>query len=110
MKDKKITCQSIWQEYQTDLMYKNSLDLFEKTKQHQNLISGAVFAFENIYSSTKIPFSFYREGDGRLTQIGISNHAHRRYSYRFHRFLRKLEPLCDNQSSTMNGSHPQLLS
>lgn len=40
MKDKKLTCQSIWQEYQRDLEYKNSIDLFEKTKQQQNFFIG----------------------------------------------------------------------
>ena len=40
MEDKKLTCHSIWQEYQTDLEYKKSIDLFEKTKQQQNFFLG----------------------------------------------------------------------
>ncbi|MBQ7006856.1 MAG: hypothetical protein IJN59_03390 [Oscillospiraceae bacterium] len=40
MKDEKITCHSIWQEYQADLAYKNSIDLFGKTKQQQNFFLG----------------------------------------------------------------------
>lgn len=40
MEDKKLTCRSIWQEYQTDLAFKNSIDLFEKTKQQQNFFLG----------------------------------------------------------------------
>ncbi|MBE6887148.1 MAG: hypothetical protein E7484_01860 [Ruminococcaceae bacterium] len=40
MKNRKPDCHSIWQEYQTDLAYKNSLDLFEKTKQQQNFFLG----------------------------------------------------------------------
>ena len=40
MEDKKITCRSIWQEYQTDLAFKNSIDLFGKTKQQQNFFIG----------------------------------------------------------------------
>ena len=40
MKDKKITCHSIWQEYEKDMSYKDGLDLFGKTKQHQNFFLG----------------------------------------------------------------------
>ncbi|MBQ6895849.1 MAG: hypothetical protein IJN69_01405 [Oscillospiraceae bacterium] len=40
MKEKKITCHSVWQEYQKDLRYKNELDLFDKTKQHHNFFLG----------------------------------------------------------------------
>ncbi|MBQ7816824.1 MAG: hypothetical protein IJ339_05685, partial [Oscillospiraceae bacterium] len=40
MIENKLTCHSIWQEYQKDLSYKNSIDLFEKTKQHQNFFLG----------------------------------------------------------------------
>lgn len=40
MKDNKIDCQSVWQEYQKDLTYKNSIDLFEKTKKHHNFFLG----------------------------------------------------------------------
>ena len=40
MKENKIDCHSIWQEYSRDLSYKNSLDLFEKTKQHHNFFLG----------------------------------------------------------------------
>ena len=40
MEDKKLTCSSIWQEYQTDLAFKNSINLFDKTKQHQNFFLG----------------------------------------------------------------------
>ena len=40
MENKKLTCHSIWQEYQTDLEYKKSIDLFEKTKQQQNFFLG----------------------------------------------------------------------
>ena len=40
MENKKLTCHSIWQEYQTDLEYKKSIDLFEKTKQQLNFFLG----------------------------------------------------------------------
>ena len=40
MKENKITCHSVWQEYQKDVSFKNSLDLFEKTKQHHNFFLG----------------------------------------------------------------------
>lgn len=40
MKNTKPDCHSVWREYQADLAYKNSLDLFEKTKQHQNFFLG----------------------------------------------------------------------
>ena len=40
MDNKELTYQSIWQEYQTDLEYKNSIDLFEKTKQQHNFFLG----------------------------------------------------------------------
>jgi len=40
MGENKLTCHSIWQEYEKDLSYKNSLDLFSKTKQHQNFFLG----------------------------------------------------------------------
>lgn len=40
MTEEKLTCHSIWQEYQKDLSYKNSLDLFGKTKQHHNFFLG----------------------------------------------------------------------
>ena len=34
MKEKKITADSVWQEYQKDVSFKEELNLFEKTKQH----------------------------------------------------------------------------
>ena len=40
MKDRKITCHSVWQEYQKDMRYKLELDLFDKTKQHHNFFLG----------------------------------------------------------------------
>lgn len=40
MEENRISCRSVWQEYQKDLSYKNSLDLFEKTQQHQNFFLG----------------------------------------------------------------------
>ena len=40
MTENKITCHSVWQEYQKDLAYKNSLDLFGKSKQHHNFFLG----------------------------------------------------------------------
>ena len=40
MDKNKITPRSIWEEYEKDLAYKNSLDLFEKTNQHQNFFLG----------------------------------------------------------------------
>ena len=40
MREEKLTCHSIWQEYQKDLSYKNSLNLFDKTKQHHNFFLG----------------------------------------------------------------------
>ena len=40
MREEKLTCHSIWQEYQRDLAYKNSLDLFDKTAQHHNFFLG----------------------------------------------------------------------
>ncbi|MBR2028071.1 MAG: hypothetical protein IKA10_03635 [Oscillospiraceae bacterium] len=40
MTENKLTCRSIWQEYQKDLTYKNSLDLFSKSKQHHKFFLG----------------------------------------------------------------------
>lgn len=40
MAKEKLTCHSIWQEYQKDLSYKNSLNLFDKTQQHHNFFLG----------------------------------------------------------------------
>ena len=40
MKEKKITADSVWQEYQKDLNFKEDLDLFDKTKQHHNFFLG----------------------------------------------------------------------
>ena len=40
MMEEKLTCHSIWQEYQKDLSYKNGLDLFGKTEQHHNFFLG----------------------------------------------------------------------
>lgn len=40
MEDKKVTCHSVWQEYQKDVAYKNSIDLYEKTKQQHNFFLG----------------------------------------------------------------------
>ena len=40
MEDKKVTCHSVWQEYQKDVSFKNSLDLYEKTKQQHNFFLG----------------------------------------------------------------------
>ena len=40
MEENKITHESVWKEYQKDLAYKNSLDLFDKSKQHHNFFLG----------------------------------------------------------------------
>ena len=40
MKEKKITADSVWQEYQKDVSFKEELNLFEKTKQHHNFFLG----------------------------------------------------------------------
>ena len=40
MKEKKITADSVWQEYQKDISFKEGMDLFEKTKQHHNFFLG----------------------------------------------------------------------
>ena len=40
MENKKITCDKVWQEYQRDVSFKNSLDLYEKTKQQHNFFLG----------------------------------------------------------------------
>lgn len=36
----KITCDDIWEEYQKDIAYKNSIDLFEKVRRQQNFFLG----------------------------------------------------------------------
>ncbi len=40
MKEKKITADSVWQEYQKDMNFKEDLNLFDKTKQHHNFFLG----------------------------------------------------------------------
>ena len=40
MKEKKITAESVWQEYHKDLRFKEELNLFDKTKQHHNFFLG----------------------------------------------------------------------
>lgn len=40
MNKRKITADSVWQEYQKDMRFKEELNLFEKTKQHHNFFLG----------------------------------------------------------------------
>ncbi|MEG1896513.1 MAG: hypothetical protein RR162_09760, partial [Oscillospiraceae bacterium] len=40
MTDKALTAQEIWRQYERDVAYKNSINLFDKVKQQQNFFLG----------------------------------------------------------------------
>ena len=75
MKDKKITCHSVWQEYQRDLSFKNSLDLFEKTKQHHNFFLGRQWEGLNAPDLEKPVLNFVKRVVNYLISVLMVNNV-----------------------------------
>ncbi|MBQ5782678.1 MAG: phage portal protein [Oscillospiraceae bacterium] len=75
MKDKKVTCHSVWQEYQRDLSFKNSLDLFEKTKQHHNFFLGRQWEGLNAPDLEKPVLNFVKRVVNYLISVLMVNNV-----------------------------------
>ncbi len=73
MKEGKIDCQSIWNEYQKDLTYKNSIELFEKTKKHHNFFLGKQWEGLNAPDLEKPVLNFVKRVVNYLISILMVN-------------------------------------
>ena len=73
MKNATVTPGSVWEEYQKDVSYKNSIDLYEKTKQHQNFFLGRQWEGLNAPDLEKPVLNFVKRVVNYLVSVLMVN-------------------------------------